>query len=102
MPNYLVHQTRAGEPAGVFAENFDYYDEAHIHLRPAGREVVYSKLPSAPWGEFIERLASTTPSRTMQWDTYDDASFNLQLVFEHVRRDTITLQELDDKYTIVR
>jgi hypothetical protein len=89
MPNYLLHQTAAGEPIGVYTATSDYYVPKFEHLRSEGRQVVYSKLPSAEWGDFIQRLAGTQPSRTMRWDTYNDTSLNLSLVLEHARRDTV-------------
>jgi hypothetical protein len=87
MPNYLLHETSDGTPIGVFTDTHDYYDPQFTQLRPQGREVVFSKLPSASWGDFIERLADTRPSRTMRWDIYYDASSNLEEVLSHARRD---------------
>lgn len=87
MSTYLLHQTGDGTPAGVFTETHDFYDPGHVQLRAEGREMVYGKLPSDSWLDFIERLASTTPSRTMRWDTYEDDEQNLQLVLEHAVRD---------------
>jgi hypothetical protein len=88
VPNYLLHQTADGTPIGVFTAEHDYYDSEYEQLRPEGREVVFSKLPSVSWNDFIERLASTTPSRTMRWDVYYDSSPNLGIVLSHAQRDT--------------
>lgn len=90
MPTYLLHQTSGGIPVGVFSETHDYYDKKYEQLRPEGRQMVYSKLPSASWTDFIERLASTQPSRTMRWDTYFDASPTLAVVLSHAKRDLET------------
>jgi hypothetical protein len=87
VPRYLIHQTAGGQPVGVYTATHDYYDPEFIQLRLAGREVVYSQLPSVEWKDFIERLADTRPSRTMRWDTYYDSSSVLATVLEHAKRD---------------
>lgn len=87
MPTYLIHETGDGLPIGVYSENADYYDPEYTQLRNAGRQLVFSKLPSDPWPTFIERLASTTPSRTMRWDTYFDGTTNLEDVLKDAQRD---------------
>ena len=87
MPRYLVHETAAGKPVGVYTEERDYYDPEFVQLRPEGRSVVFSKLPTVSWQDFVERLSSTSPSRTMRWDDYYDPSSNLQVVLDHAQRD---------------
>lgn len=87
MPTYLLHETSGGQPIGVFSEDHDYYDPNFTQLRAEGRELVFSKLPSTSWDDFIEKLASTTPSQTMRWDTYDDPSHNLEVVLMHAQRE---------------
>lgn len=88
MPAYLLHKTGDGYPAGVYTESADYYDPQWEQLREEGREIVYSKLVHVPWGEFIERLASTYPSNTMSWDVYVDSAQALSEVLSHAQRDT--------------
>jgi hypothetical protein len=90
MPDYLLHETADGNPVGVYTETADYYDPEFTQLRPEGRQLVFSKLPSMPWADFIEKLANTTPSRTMRWDVYNDPSSNLQVVLTHAQRDLET------------
>lgn len=90
MPNYLLQETSDGTPVGVFTDQADYFDPQYEDLRPEGRQLVYSKLPTVEWGDFIERLADTKPSRTMRWDVYYDASSNLQDVLAHAQRDVET------------
>jgi hypothetical protein len=93
MPRYLIHQTADGMPIGVYTPTHDYYTPEFIHLRTAGRDLVYSQLPSTEWADFIERLADTRPTNTMKWDTYYDASSVLSTVLEHARRDVEILGE---------
>lgn len=88
MPNYLLHQKRDGTPVGVYSETADYYNPLEDQLRAEGREVVYGKLPQTPWSTFIERLASLSPSPTMQWDVYTSTSNVLEEVLDQAARDT--------------
>lgn len=88
MPLYLLHQTAEGVPVGVYTEDRDYYRPSDEGLREAGRAVVYSKLPSLDWNEFIEKLADTTPSPTMQWDTFFSAGRVLESVLNEARAAT--------------
>lgn len=87
MPVYLLHQTASGTPVGVYTEEHDYYDPEYTQMREPGRELVYSKLPRVSWKDFIEHLASTTPSNGSRWDTYSDSSSNLEQVLSHAVRD---------------
>jgi hypothetical protein len=87
MATYLLHMTGSGEPVGVYTETHDYYDPARDNLRGAGRNVVFSKLPSVPWEDFSERLASTTPSSTMRWDTYEHPEAALFSVLSKAQHD---------------
>lgn len=87
MPNYLLHETSDGVPVGVYTSTSDYYDPEYQQLESEGRELVYSKLPTASWNDFINRLADTKPSRTMRWDVYYDPSSNLEAVLAHAKRD---------------
>jgi hypothetical protein len=87
MPTYLLHLTGDGTPVGAYTQDHDYYVPEFDHLRAEGQEIVFGKLPTVPWAQFIEHLADTLPSRTMRWDTYHDPSSNLQSALEHARRD---------------
>lgn len=86
MPNYLIHMTAGGTPAGVYSDQADYYDPEYSQLRSEGEQVVFSKPATTDWETFIEHLASSGPSATMRWDTYYDASKNLEQVLIHAQR----------------
>lgn len=89
MPNYLLHMTADGTPAGIYSDTYDYYDPRFEQLRPAGQRIVASRPPATPWETFIDRAARTTPSNTMRWTSYYDASSNLSIAFRHAQRDLI-------------
>ena len=88
MPLYLLHQDGSGMPVGVYTEERDYYRPNDDQLRDAGRSIVYGKLPSTSWEDFIEKLADMSPGVNGQWDTYFSQSRVLESVLNEARADT--------------
>lgn len=86
MAKYLIHLTGDGDPVGVYVPTGDYYLPGKEHLRDAAREIVYARLPSVKWSEFIQKLASLTPSPRVNWDVYEDSSKTLPDVLRNAIR----------------
>ena len=71
MSNYLLHQRRDGMPVGIFTEQDYYYLPTEKAAQNYGVSVVESRGPDTHWEDWIEQLASKTPSPKAQWDLYD-------------------------------
>lgn len=89
MTDYLLHQKRDGSPIGVFTQTNHFYLAGELDKHEAyGAEVVGSKGPDTSWAEWIEQLASKSPSPTAMWDVYQHAPAPLETVLMDARKDT--------------
>lgn len=70
MADYLIHQTRDGNPVGVFTENDHYYFPSSVSHELYGISVVESKGTETTWNDWIDQLAGKSPGPHDQWDVY--------------------------------
>lgn len=80
MSLYLIHQNRDGDPLGVFSENTHYYFPSTQSHEDYGVSVVNSRGSDTPWLDWVEQLASKSPSPKARWDTYDHPPASLYQV----------------------
>lgn len=90
MPNYLLHQLRDGSPIGVFDEDGEHYylaNQAPLH-EDYGVSVVEAKGADPDWEDWIDQLASKSPSPRAMWDVYPHEQAPLEDVLLDAVRDT--------------
>lgn len=91
MALFLLHQLRNGEVIGVFNEDGDdrYLADYAPQFENYGREVVGSKGKAVEWDDWVDQLASKSPSPNGgTWDAYNHTDVDLDTVLNDARKDT--------------
>ena len=90
MTSYLLHQRRDGTPVGIFTEQDYLYEALDKSHEAYGVSVVESRGPDTEWSDWIEQLASKTPSPRAMWDIYEHDDDTLENVLQEARDDMTT------------
>jgi hypothetical protein len=69
---YLVHESAAGVPLGIFSEDAHYYPTQNKNHQEFGVSIVTSR--RSPWLDFLAAQSSRVPGRFDRWEQFSSVA----------------------------